>query len=67
VNEQGKIIGSVQHRTSLNDSNKYTHPIVRVLIIDRGMILLQKRAQDSLIYPGLWDTAITNHVRNVFY
>ena len=63
VNEQGKIIGSVQHRTSLNDSNKYTHPIVRVLIIDRGMILLQKRAQDSLIYPGLWDTAITNHVR----
>jgi isopentenyldiphosphate isomerase len=63
VNEQGRIIGSVQHSTSLNDNNKYTHPIVRVLIIDRGMILLQKRAQDSLIYPGLWDTAITNHVR----
>lgn len=63
VNEQGKIIGSVQHTSSLNDTNKYTHPIVRVLIIDRGMVLLQKRAQDSLIYPGLWDTAITNHVQ----
>ena len=63
VTEQGKIIGSVQHLTSLNDENKYMHPIARVLIIDKAMILLQKRSLESPIFPGLWDTAITNHVQ----
>lgn len=63
VNEKGKIIGSVQHVMSLNDENKYMHPVVRVLIIDKGMILLQKRPVDSAIYSGLWDSAISNHVK----
>ncbi|HEY6913071.1 MAG TPA: NUDIX domain-containing protein [Paludibacter sp.] len=63
VTDQGKIVGSIQHFTSLNDENKYMHPIVRVFIIDKGMILLQKRSDDSLFYPGLWDTAISNHVK----
>lgn len=63
VTDQGKIIGSVQHLTSLNDDNKYMHPIVRVFLIDKGMILLQKKSDDSLLYPGLWDTAISNHVK----
>lgn len=63
VTDQGKIIGSIQHLTSLNDDNKYMHPIVRVFLIDKGMILLQKKSDDSLLYPGLWDTAISNHVK----
>ena len=62
VNDQGKIIGSIQRLTSLNDEKKYMHPIVRVLIIDKGMILLQKRSIESLIFPGLWDTAVSNHL-----
>jgi isopentenyldiphosphate isomerase len=63
VTDQGKIIGSIQHLTSLNDENKYMHPIVRVFMIDKGMVLLQKRSSESLFYPGLWDTAISNHVK----
>ncbi|MFT3754289.1 MAG: NUDIX domain-containing protein [Paludibacter sp.] len=63
VTDQGKIIGSVQHLTSLNDDNKYMHPIARVFLIDKGMILLQKRSAEGLFYPGLWDTAISNHVK----
>jgi isopentenyldiphosphate isomerase len=63
VSDQGKIIGSIQHLTSLNDEKKYLHPIVRVHIIDKGMIFLQKRSVNDLIFPGLWDTAISNHVR----
>jgi len=62
VSDQGKIIGSIQHLTSLNDEKKYMHPIVRVLLIDKAMIMLQKRSADSVVYPGLWDTAVTNHV-----
>lgn len=63
VSEQGKIIGSIQYFTSLSDEKKYLHPIVRVHLIDKSMIFLQKRAADDLIFPGLWDTAISNHVR----
>jgi len=63
VSEQGKIIGSIQYLTSLHDEKKYLHPIVRVHLIDKSMIFLQKRAPDDLIFPGLWDTAISNHVR----
>lgn len=63
VTDQGKIVGSIQHQTSLNDEKKYMHPIVRVLLIDKSMILMQKRSPESLVYAGLWDTAISNHVK----
>ncbi len=63
VNDQGKIVGSIEHKTSLLDDNKYRHPVVRVLLVDKGRILLQKRAKTNVVYPGLWDTAISNHVK----
>lgn len=62
VNENGKIIGSIQHLTSLNDEKKYMHPIVRVMLIDKGLVFLQKRATDNLVFGGLWDTAVSNHL-----
>ena len=63
VNENGKIIGSIEHSTSLWDKKKYTHPIVRTLIIEKSMVFLQKNNSDDLISPGLWDTAISAHVK----
>jgi isopentenyldiphosphate isomerase len=62
VNDRGKIIGSIQRLISLNDEKKYMHPVVRILIIDKGMILLQKRSSGNLIFPGSWDTAVSNHL-----
>jgi len=63
VSDQGKIIGSIQYLTSLYDEYKYLHPIIRVILIDKGMIFLQKRLESDKIFPGLWDTAISNHLR----
>jgi isopentenyldiphosphate isomerase len=63
VNEQGKTIGSIQHNASLSDTNKYMHPIIRVFLIDNNRIFLQKRTEKSLVFPGLWDTTISNHIR----
>ncbi len=63
VSDQGKIIGTIEHRTSLFDDNKYMHPVVRVLLVDKGRVLLQKRTENNVIHPGLWDTAISNHVK----
>lgn len=63
VNEQGKKIGSIHSLTSLRDGNKYMHPIIRVFLIDKNKILLQKRSVHDIFAPGYWDTAISNHVR----
>ena len=63
VSNQGKIIGSIQHLTSLNDVNKYTHPVIRVLLIDKSMVLLKKRAFDDPESPDMWDSSISNHVK----
>ncbi len=63
VNNTGKIIGSIQHQLSLFDDKKYMHPIVRVMVIDDNRIYLQKRSHSSLIFPGMWDTAVSNHIR----
>ncbi|MDD4993005.1 MAG: NUDIX domain-containing protein [Paludibacter sp.] len=63
VTDQGKIIGNIEHKTSLKDDKKYMHPIVRVLLIDKGLVLLQKRSAESVSFPGMWDTAISNHVK----
>ncbi len=63
VNEQGKFIGSIHYLTSLKEDKKYMHPIVRVILIDKNKIFLQKRSENDLVYPGLWDTAISNHIR----
>ncbi|HJV77017.1 MAG TPA: hypothetical protein VJ602_01445 [Paludibacter sp.] len=63
VNNQGRIVGSIQHYTSLSDENKYMHPVVRLLFVDRSMILLRKISDNDTESPGLWDTTISNHVR----
>ena len=63
VSNQGKIIGSIQHMTSLNDEHKYTHPVIRVLLIDKGMVLLKKRPFDDSESPDMWDSSISSHVK----
>lgn len=62
VNNSGTIVGSVEHFTSLADKKKFQHPIIRVLIIDKSRILLQRKPADDLIAPSLWDTTMSNHV-----
>jgi isopentenyldiphosphate isomerase len=62
VNNQGKIIGSIQHNISLNDEKKYQHPVVRILFVDRGMILLNKKMDENAKSSDLWDSTISAHV-----
>jgi hypothetical protein len=63
INNQGKIVGSIQQNTSLNDQRKYQHPVVRLLFIDKGMIFLVKKSEESLDAADLWDSTISKHVR----
>lgn len=63
VNTNGKIVGSIQSQTSLNDENKYLHPVVRILFIDKGMVLLKKKSDEDMELSDLWDSTISNHVK----
>ena len=63
VSNQGKIIGSIQHMTSLKDEHKYTHPVIRVLLIDKSMVLLKKKPFDDPESPDMWDSSISSHVK----
>jgi isopentenyldiphosphate isomerase len=62
VNNQGKIIGSIQQQTSFHDEKKYQHPVIRVLIVDKGMILLSKTARNGTNLNELWDCTVSNHI-----
>ena len=62
VNNQGKIIGSVQQQTSVRDEKKYQHPVVRVLIIDKGLILLSKIIGKEKGETDQWDSTVSNHI-----
>lgn len=63
VNEHGKIIGSIQSQISLNDEKKYLHPVVRILFIDKSMVLLEKKTEEVAGDNDLWDSTISNHVQ----
>ncbi len=63
VNEQGAIVGNVHSQISLSDKEKFMHPVVRLHIIDKGMIFLQKRHDNDPFFPGMWDAAIFDHIR----
>jgi isopentenyldiphosphate isomerase len=33
------------------------------MLIDNNRVYLQKRSEKDLVFPGLWDTAISNHIK----
>jgi len=63
VSEQGKLIGSIQSQESISAKAKHIHPVVRVLLINHSKVFLQKRSLNDSFNPGLWDVALSNHIR----
>lgn len=63
IDKHGNVIGSVPRSVSWLNASKYLHPVVRVHLMQNGMLLLQKRKETDIISPTLWDTAISNHMR----
>ena len=61
VDETGKVVGKIS-REEAHKGSKRLHPVVHLHIIKQGAIYLQKRKEDKLIQPGMWDTAVGGHV-----
>lgn len=64
VNAQGREIGSVNYQISIwNEENKYTHPVVRVIVVDENKLFLQQHNARSEFYSTRWDNALSGHLK----
>ncbi|MFZ4581783.1 MAG: NUDIX domain-containing protein [Paludibacter sp.] len=63
VTKTGKVIGSIQSNESRNNPTEFMHPIIRVILIKDSKIFLQKHSNNDILYPNLWDVALSNHVK----
>lgn len=62
VDETGKTIGKAT-RGECHSGSKLLHPVVHLHVLNgAGQIFLQKRADDKIIQPGKWDTAVGGHM-----
>ncbi|WP_075590129.1 septation protein IspZ [Labilibacter marinus] len=62
VDDEGAVLGkmprSVAHKKSM-----ILHPVVHIQVFNaKGELYLQKRAENKLVQPGKWDTAVGGHV-----
>ena len=62
VTRDGKVVEQIQRLSSLADRRRYTHPVVRGILIKDGQILMQKPVEGDVFYKPLWDNMIDNHI-----
>ena len=63
VDNTGLVIARATRKHCHTSPDKPLHPVVHMHIIDHfSNVLLQKRAADKDLFPGLWDTAVGGHV-----
>ena len=63
LSEDGRVIGKIAGSVSKSVAKKFYHPVVRVMVVYRGMLYLGKRAADAYVSPGKWDTPFYNHIQ----
>lgn len=62
INKEGKVIGTVEKKESLQNPGKYLHPVVRIIFVHNNRLLLRLRNPNDIFYPNMWDTTISSHV-----
>lgn len=55
VNESGEVTGRIARSVSSKMKNRFMHPVVRVALIHKGDIYLQKRTESDTLDPGSYD------------
>ena len=62
VDEEGRILGKAL-RSYCHSGSKTLHPVVHLHLLGENQTLfLQKRADNKLVQPGKWDTAVGGHL-----
>jgi len=63
ITKEGKVVGIIQRLSSLSDKKKYTHPVVRGILVCEGRVLLQKSVdKNDPFYKPLWDNLVGAHI-----
>lgn len=55
VSDKGEVTGKIAKSVSINMKNRYMHPVVRVALICKQQIYLQKREHDDSFNPDKFD------------
>ncbi len=62
VDEAGKVLGKMP-RSIAHKGSMILHPVVHMHVFNsKRELYLQKRADNKLVQPGKWDTAVGGHV-----
>lgn len=62
IDTKGKILRSVSREEA--HRKKLLHNVVRVMLLNKGKIYIQQRAQDKDVYPRLWEGSCSGHPRS---
>lgn len=63
LSDDGRVVGRIAGSVSKSVAKKFYHPVVRVIVVYKGMLYLGKRASDAYVSPGKWDTPFYNHIQ----
>lgn len=55
VNEKGEVKGKIARSVSVKMKGKYLHPVVRVALVCKGTVYLQRRGAEQLLDPRTLD------------
>ncbi|MCD8042285.1 MAG: hypothetical protein LUH10_04405 [Tannerellaceae bacterium] len=62
VNPKGTVVGSIARSVSEQSAKKYMHPVVRIVVMYKGMLYLNKRKANEYVSPGLLDYPFHSYV-----
>ncbi|MDR1557360.1 MAG: hypothetical protein LBS88_10090 [Tannerellaceae bacterium] len=62
LNTKGHVVGKVPYPEGMRLGKKHCHPVVRVAVVHKGMLYLNKREAEAIVSPELLDHPFHRHV-----
>jgi hypothetical protein len=63
LNESGKVIGRIARSISIASMRKFYHPVVRIVLLHKGMLYLAKRSEEEIVSPEKLDYPFKQYVK----
>jgi len=63
LNENGKVIGRIARSISIASMRKFYHPVVRIVLLHKGMLFLAKRSEEEIVSPEKLDYPFKQYVK----
>ncbi len=60
----GNLTGKSETKTTIKKQGIWHHTVHIWMLNENNQLLLQKRAANKSLYPGLWDISVGGHIRS---